>query len=340
MLADLQQRADAAGLNARVQEGLATVAALAEEYAVLHVQRVILREALEADAARHASPLLQAAGRVLERLTGGRWVALQAEDDGAGARRLHVVRHDNVLQTLTSLSEGTADQVFLALRLAGIVYLQNERLRAGQSSVPVVLDDVLMAFDDERASSALGALADVAAGTDAGGCPMQVILFTHHEHLAHLVEELGRDDILVVHLEGRTLPGERIDPDLLRESATRSSATLTAAARVSSSIRQAATSSPRSLAASPRSLGLAVRRRAISSLRSTRHRCGPGPDRTASRSRTAAGCRPISSAGTRLLSQAEVLGRVPRFSVGLNEIQTGGAVTSRWRDRRSTVEET
>lgn len=245
VLADLEQRADAGGLNARVQEAVATVAELAEEYASLHLQRCLLRDALEVDASRRANPLLKVAGRILERLTGGRWVALQAEDDGAGTRRLNVVRRDGTCQSPAALSEGTADQVFLALRLAGILHLQNERRRAGQAPLPVVLDDVLMAFDDERARGALQTIAEVAAGMGEGDVPMQVVLFTHHDHLAHLAEQLGRDDVRLVRLSARSLPDERLDPEVLRESAARSGAALTAAARAPFASRQSPVASRR-----------------------------------------------------------------------------------------------
>jgi hypothetical protein len=236
-LTELRQRGDSADLNARAHEALATVGELAEEYAGLHLQRVILREALEADAAKHASPLLQSAGRVLERLTGGRWVALQAEDNGDRTRRVLVIRHDGQCQPLASLSEGTADQVFLALRLAGITHRQNERLKTGQVLLPVVLDDVLMAFDDERAVNALRTLADLASGIETEGQQMQVVLFTHHQHLAELAEQsdgLDRGDLRVVALRGRPLPEKRIDPDQLRQSMAWSGAALTAASRVPS----------------------------------------------------------------------------------------------------------
>lgn len=240
-LADLQQRADAFDLNARVQEQIATVADLAEEFATLHLQRRILREALETEASRNASPLLQTAGRFLERLTAGRWVALRAEDDGAGTRGLNVVRHDGTSHSPATLSEGTADQVFLALRLAGILHLQNERRREGQALVPVVLDDVLMAFDDARAANALRTLAEIAAGMQGGDLPMQVVLFTHHDHLARMAEGLGREDLRIVPLDVEALPDDRVDPEVLRESVARTGEALTAAGRASSAARQSRT---------------------------------------------------------------------------------------------------
>jgi hypothetical protein len=205
-LAELLQRGDSADLYARAQEALASVAEIAEEYAVLHLQREVLREALEADAAKHASPLLRTAGRILERLTGGRWVALQAEDEGDRGQRVRIVDYEGEPQALNALSEGTADQVFLALRLAGIAHRQDERTRNGQAPVPVVLDDVLMAFDDERTGYALRTLADMAAGNETNGARMQIVLFTHHNHLAELAERAGHGEVRVVHLEDRPTP--------------------------------------------------------------------------------------------------------------------------------------
>ena len=98
------------------------------------------------------------------------------EGDG---RTLLAVKHDGTEVGADQLSEGTADQVFLALRLAGIAELQAERVAAGLPTLPVVLDDVLMTFDDARAATALTVLAELS--TD-----WQVIVFSHHHHLAAL----------------------------------------------------------------------------------------------------------------------------------------------------------
>jgi uncharacterized protein YhaN len=48
--------------------------------------------------------------------------------------------------------------------------------------MPVVLDDVLVNFDDDRARAALRCLAVLAAKS-------QVLLFTHHRHVLSLAEK-------------------------------------------------------------------------------------------------------------------------------------------------------
>jgi len=69
------------------------------------------------------------------------------------------------------MSEGTADQLYLALRLAAL-----ELRRSSHPQMPFVLDDALITSDDERAANILRALARF---SEHG----QVMIFTHHRHL-------------------------------------------------------------------------------------------------------------------------------------------------------------
>jgi uncharacterized protein YhaN len=61
--------------------------------------------------------------------------------------------------------------------------------------MPLVLDDILIHFDDERATAALSVLADFAATT-------QVLLFTHHRRLCELAEALPEGTVRVHRLPG------------------------------------------------------------------------------------------------------------------------------------------
>lgn len=74
------------------------------------------------------------------------------------------------------LSEGTADAVFLSLRLAAVARHHRERVAAGLPTYPLVLDDALITLDDQRAQGVLEVLADLEEG-------LQVVVFTHHPHL-------------------------------------------------------------------------------------------------------------------------------------------------------------
>ena len=85
------------------------------------------------------------------------------------------------------MSEGTADQLYLALRLAAI-----ERHLESGPAVPVIVDDILVQFDDERAGAAFDALAKLGAKT-------QVLLFTHHKHLLELARRSIPAASMLVH---------------------------------------------------------------------------------------------------------------------------------------------
>lgn len=85
------------------------------------------------------------------------------------------------------MSDGTADQLYLALRLAAL-----DLRRASHPHMPLVLDDVLITSDDARAANFLRALARFAAGG-------QVLIFTHHRHLIDVARTTLGDRGLGVH---------------------------------------------------------------------------------------------------------------------------------------------
>jgi uncharacterized protein YhaN len=74
----------------------------------------------------------------------------------------------------SGMSDGTADQLYLALRLASI-----EEYLSSAQPLPLVADDLLVNFDDSRASAALRVLAALGRRT-------QVLFFTHHWHLVDI----------------------------------------------------------------------------------------------------------------------------------------------------------
>ena len=73
-----------------------------------------------------------------------------------------------------ALSEGARDQLYLALRIAAV------QAHAAQAEpLPFIADDLLVHFDDRRAAAAIALLTELGRST-------QVILFTHHDHIAAL----------------------------------------------------------------------------------------------------------------------------------------------------------
>lgn len=119
---------------------------------------------------------LRVASHWLSRLTEGKyrrvWTMLDRPE-------LRVDDADGHSLSVESLSSGTREQVFLSLRLAMVAALADRG-----ASLPLVLDDVLVNFDSDRARAAAQALADFAA------VGHQVLLFTCHEHLAAMFQQL------------------------------------------------------------------------------------------------------------------------------------------------------
>jgi uncharacterized protein YhaN len=122
-------------------------------------------------------PLLRAAGTHFASLTGGRYKRLGADEDQVGQVTLHAVRDDDSECPMEALSEGTRDQLYLALRIAGV-----EAHVAQATPMPFIADDLLVHFDDRRAAAAIASLAELGRTT-------QVILFTHHEHVVALAAQ-------------------------------------------------------------------------------------------------------------------------------------------------------
>ena len=97
------------------------------------------------------------------------------------------------------MSDGTREQLFLALRIAAI-----ERYVDSSGAVPVLFDDVFLESDDPRSERIFTALSDLAART-------QVIVFTHHRHLVALAQQVVDPDKLALHDLDGGLPQLRVD---------------------------------------------------------------------------------------------------------------------------------
>ncbi|MFL6675667.1 MAG: AAA family ATPase [Massilia sp.] len=143
----------------------------------------LLGEALKRFRERAQGPMLLAASRYFMQMTDGQFVRLASDD--SEAKPVLVAQRANGSQVrVEGLSEGTRDQLYLALRLAAL-----EIRRSAGYDLPVVLDDVLMTSDDARAALALLAISEFSKG-------QQVIVFTHHAHLLDVAE--------------RTVPGKML----------------------------------------------------------------------------------------------------------------------------------
>jgi len=141
---------------------------LAGRYARLQVATSLLRLAMARYQEESQGAVLKRAEALFSKLTRGRYEKLRVEFESEGAT-IRCVRGGEAVQVKERvMSDGTLDQLYLALRLASI-----EQHLTLQEPMPLVLDDIFINFDDGRAQAGIEVLAEFAEKT-------QVLLLTHH----------------------------------------------------------------------------------------------------------------------------------------------------------------
>jgi uncharacterized protein YhaN len=158
-----------------------------EYYIKLRLASAILTKAMERYRQSNQSPVLSMASDYFKTMTQGSFAGLRADFDDKGDPIIKAKRPDGKMLTLAEMSDGSRDQLFLALRLGGLA-----RYVKANGPMPFIVDDVLVHFDNDRSAAALAALGELAKET-------QVVFFTHHKHLVSLAESAVSKDILRVH---------------------------------------------------------------------------------------------------------------------------------------------
>jgi len=181
---------DTSDRAATAREGMESAAArfraAIRPWARLRLAQALLKESLNRFRERAQAPMVAAASTYFSLMTGGKYQRLVA-DEADDKPVLRAERSDGVRIGVEAMSDGTADQLYLALRLAAL----NLR-RASHPHMPLVLDDVLITSDDERAANILRALERFAEGG-------QVMIFTHHRHLVDVARAALGAQALAIH---------------------------------------------------------------------------------------------------------------------------------------------
>jgi uncharacterized protein YhaN len=182
--ADLEEEGDSAAYAATdAGQARAELAVLSEQFILKRAEAVTLRWAIEQYRERNQDPMLLRASELFATLTIGRYAALNI-DNGGGTPRLLGMRDDGrTVVEVGAMSEGTTDQLFLALRLAAV-----EQSVAAGIRLPFLADDLFVNFDDDRSDAGFRVLAELAKST-------QVLFFTHHAHLAVIARTVVGADV-------------------------------------------------------------------------------------------------------------------------------------------------
>ena len=138
----------------------ARIATLEDTYAALTIAQNALAEASAELQRRFAPRIAKRAQELLCALTGGRYDRLMLSKD---LSLRSAAQNEDTLRDALWRSDGTADQLYLALRLAVADALAPES--------PLILDDALIRFDDTRLKAALAILKEESQHR-------QILLFT------------------------------------------------------------------------------------------------------------------------------------------------------------------
>jgi len=178
----LEESSELAGLELRRECLRAELRALADRWRELAVAGALLGDTL-VDFEREQQPsVLREASAIFRTVTLGRYAQIvQGRREGD----VLAVEADGTRKRPRDLSAGTAEQLYLALRLG----LAADFAQRG-IGLPLVLDDVFVNFDPERQEGMARAIGTLARG-------QQVIFLTCHPHVAELLAGAGGAESLV-----------------------------------------------------------------------------------------------------------------------------------------------
>ena len=180
----------AARAAADQQEALAEMQDIAEQYVRARSAALLLQWAIDRYRLAKQAPLLENAGQLFATLTGGSFKNLRVDFDDHDQPHLIGQRPDGAKVAVPGMSTGTADQLYLALRIASVAdYLDRA------PPLPFIADDLFINFDDERAAAGFQVLGQLAEKT-------QVLFFTHHQHLVDIASDTLGESIPVASLRG------------------------------------------------------------------------------------------------------------------------------------------
>ena len=162
----------------RQESILAGIDEASEKWAVLTLCRTLLEETRKIYEIERQPAVLRSASEFFKQMSEGRYTRVISPLESAD---LLIERDDGTRLGPEHLSRGTAEQLYLAVRLA----LVREYSRHVEP-LPVIFDDIFVNFDPERTRHSIEAVRDLSK-------THQILLFTCHPHVGELVGAIVPD---------------------------------------------------------------------------------------------------------------------------------------------------
>ena len=171
----VEESADIPALELQIEAARCKLTRVLDEWRVKAIAKAIVQATLRQFVCDRQPTVLAEAGSMFQQVTGGHYERIELDLDG---QSLRIVDRNLGRKNPEQLSRGTAEQLYLCLRLALAQEFGRQRC-----SLPVVMDDVLVNFDPARARAMAEALADFAQSN-------QILLFTCHPETAQILQDV------------------------------------------------------------------------------------------------------------------------------------------------------
>lgn len=174
---NLQTDRQLTALLQQLEEQKALLSGHAKRWAVAALGLELIRETKRVYEEEKQPAVLRQAARYFSTLTDGKYVKIRAP---MGERILNVTDRHGAMWNTSQLSRGTAEQLYLSMRLALM------KIYAEHACLPVLLDDIFVNFDQPRLVQAMHVLREYVFAESASA-GQQVLMFTCHPHVREAV---------------------------------------------------------------------------------------------------------------------------------------------------------
>ncbi|MFN3151846.1 AAA family ATPase [Bremerella sp.] len=209
-LREVDQTSHAVMAQGKIESLQAELSDCLDRLGPLLIAKEMLDRAMKAFREENAGQLLIIISQLVEQMTEGRYTKVEHDPDQEGA--LILSGPNDLRRKPSELSTGTREQLYLAIRLAYIRHYCE-----GAEPLPVLMDDILVNFDDERQLATLKVLMDFDP-------QIQIIMLTCHQPLVDKVQSLS-ESIQVTRIDGQPVESIAKKPTAKRKKTPEKSST-------------------------------------------------------------------------------------------------------------------
>ncbi len=177
-ISELEKSEILGGLRLEEENLKAQLRKVLSEWSVNALCHTLLKRSMTIYERERQPYVLKHAGQYLNKITRQRYVHVIKKSDG---NKLVVETPEGLQKSVTELSRGTAEQLYLSMRLA---FIKEYAKRVG--TLPLIVDDILVNFDSRRAKTTIRLLNEISGEN-------QIIMFTCHPHTLDLCKSEIKD---------------------------------------------------------------------------------------------------------------------------------------------------